>query len=73
VYSARNEVWYVYNLRKSSLYVELVGDIMSFHALGRVLIILSSTKATRDLLEKRARGDIFSDRPVIPFFEMYVL
>jgi hypothetical protein len=46
---------------------------MSFHALGRVLIILSSTKATRDLLEKRARGDIFSDRPVIPFFEMYVL
>ncbi|KAF8258563.1 cytochrome P450 [Lactarius quietus] len=27
-----------------------------------------STKATKDLLEKR--GDIYSDRPVIPFYEM---
>jgi hypothetical protein len=43
---------------------------MSFHVLGRVLIILGSTKATKDLLEKR--GNIYSDRPAIPFFEMCV-
>ena len=41
---------------------------MSFHVLGRVLVILGSTKATKDLLEKR--GHTYSDRPVIPFFEM---
>jgi hypothetical protein len=44
------------------------GDVMSFHILGRVVVILGSTKATKDLLEKR--GAIYSDRPVIPFFEM---
>jgi hypothetical protein len=42
---------------------------MSFHVLGRVVVILSSTKSTKDLFEKS--GDIYSDRPVIPFFEMY--
>ncbi|KAF8257685.1 cytochrome P450 [Lactarius quietus] len=44
------------------------GDIMSFHIFGQVIVVLSSTKATKDLLEKR--GDIYSDRPVIPFYEM---
>jgi hypothetical protein len=44
------------------------GDVMSFHVLGRVVVILGSTKATKDLLEKR--GGIYSDRPTIPFFEM---
>ncbi|KAI9454988.1 cytochrome P450 [Lactarius psammicola] len=44
------------------------GDIISFHIFGRVIVVLSSTKATKDLLEKR--GDIYSDRPVIPFYEM---
>jgi hypothetical protein len=44
---------------------------MSFQVLGRVLVILGSTKATKDLLEKRA--GVYSDRPVIPFFEMYAL
>ena len=53
-----------------SFCTELAGDVMSFHVLGRVLVILGSTKATKDLLEKR--GEIYSDRPVIPFFEMYV-
>ncbi len=42
---------------------------MSFHVLGRVVVILGSTKATTDLLGKR--GNVYSDRPVIPFFEMY--
>jgi hypothetical protein len=32
---------------------------------------LSSIKATKDLLEKR--GDIYSDRPAIPFYEMYLI
>lgn len=44
---------------------------MSFHVLGRVVVILGSTKATKDLLEKC--GGIYSDRPTIPFFEMYAL
>ncbi|KAH9994268.1 cytochrome P450 [Russula vinacea] len=42
---------------------------MSFHVLGRVVVILGSTKATKDLLEKR--GGIYSDRPTIPFFEIF--
>ena len=42
---------------------------MSFRVLGRVVIILGSTKATDDLLGMR--GNVYSDRPVIPFFEMY--
>jgi|SRR5712671_2919878 len=49
---------------------KLAGDVMSFHVLGRVVVILGSTKATKDLIEKH--GHIFSDRPVIPIFEMYV-
>ena len=46
---------------------ELVGDVISFHILGRVIVILGSTKPTKDLFG----GDNYSDRPVIPFFEMY--
>jgi hypothetical protein len=42
---------------------------MSFHILGRVVVILGSTEATKGLLGKR--GNVYSDRPVIPFFEMY--
>lgn len=45
------------------------GDVMSFHVLGRVVVILGSTEATKNLLGKR--GNVYSDRPVIPFFEMY--
>ena len=44
---------------------------MSFHVFGQVIVVLSSTKATKDLLEKR--GDIYSDRPVVPFYEMYLI
>ncbi|KAN0109883.1 cytochrome P450 [Russula decolorans] len=44
------------------------GDVMSFHVLGRVVVILGSTAATKDLLG--TRGGVYSDRPVIPFFEM---
>jgi hypothetical protein len=44
---------------------------MSFRVFGKVIIVLNTAKATKDLLEKR--GDICSDRPVITFYEMYVL
>jgi hypothetical protein len=46
------------------------GDVLSFHVFGRVIVMLHSIKASKDLLEKRS--DIYSDRPVIPIFEMYV-
>ena len=42
---------------------------MSFHVPGRVIIILGSTKVTNDLLG--LRGNVYSDRPNIPFFDMY--
>jgi hypothetical protein len=35
---------------------------------GQVVVVLNSIKAAKDLLEKNA--DIYSDRPVIPFYEM---
>ena len=44
------------------------GDVLSLHVFGQVIIVLNSFKATKDLLEKR--GEVYSDRPVIPFFEM---
>jgi len=47
------------------------GNILSFHVFGNVIIVLNSIKATKDLLEKR--GEIYSDRPVIPFYEMCAL
>jgi hypothetical protein len=46
------------------------GDIMSFHVFGQVIVVLNSVEMTKDLLEKR--GDIYSDRPVIPIYEMSV-
>jgi hypothetical protein len=55
----------------SSLTIGVAGNIMSFRVFGKVIIILNTAKAVKDLLEKR--GDICSDRPVITFFEMYVL
>ena len=53
------------------LTIRISGSIVSFHVFGKVIIVLNTTKAAKDLLEKR--GDICSDRPVITFFEMYVL
>ena len=44
------------------------GDVLSFHVFGQVIIVLNSVKAAKDLLEKR--GEIYSDRPVMPFYEM---
>ncbi|KAH9976314.1 cytochrome P450 [Lactifluus volemus] len=44
------------------------GNILSFHIFGRVIVVLNSVEATKDLLEKH--GDICSDRPEVPIFEM---
>ena len=48
--------------------MDWTGDILSFHVFGKVIIVLNTVKSTKDLLEKR--GEIYSDRPVIPFYEM---
>ena len=44
---------------------------MSIQALGQTAVIVNSAKIARDLLEKR--GSIYSDRPVVPALELYVL
>ncbi|KAI0273278.1 CyP450 monooxygenase [Russula aff. rugulosa BPL654] len=44
------------------------GDILSFRAFGQVIVVLNSMKVNKDLLERRP--DIYSDRPVIPIFDM---
>jgi hypothetical protein len=49
----------------------VAGDILSFRVFGLVIVVLNTVETTKDLLEKR--GDICSDRPVIPIFEMYAL
>jgi hypothetical protein len=48
----------------------MAGDVLSFHVFGKVIVVLNSLKANKDLLERRA--DIYSDRTVIPIIEMYV-
>ena len=55
---------------RSLLIERISGDIISFRVFGRVIVVLNSIKATKDLLEKR--GDIYSDRAVLPICEMYV-
>jgi len=45
------------------------GDVVSVKILGQVIVILNSPKAAKDLLEKR--GDIYSDRYLMPFYQMY--
>ncbi|KAI0066875.1 cytochrome P450 [Artomyces pyxidatus] len=44
------------------------GDVMSLKILGQVVVVVQSSKALKDLLDNK-RG-IYSDRPVLPFYEM---
>ncbi|KAI0288685.1 cytochrome P450 [Russula brevipes] len=44
------------------------GDIMCFRVLGQVIVVLSSSTAIKELLEKR--GELYADRPRIPIFEI---
>jgi hypothetical protein len=48
-----------------------VGDILSFHIFGQVIVVLNTANTAKDLLEKRAA--IYSDRSPIPIHAMYVL
>jgi len=50
---------------------ETAGEIISFHVFGKVIVVLNSVKATKELFEKR--GEIYSDRPIVPIHEMYTL
>src|SRR5882762_5093511 len=45
-----------------------VGDVFCIRIFGQLIVILNSPKVIKDLLEKR--GEIYSDRFSIPFFEM---
>ena len=47
------------------------GNIICLRGLSEVVVVLCSYSAIKDLLEKR--GEIYSDRPLFPILEMYVL
>jgi hypothetical protein len=61
----------IYFVVKGLLTEGMTGDVLSFHVFGQVIVVLNSIKANKDLLERR--GEIYSDRPAIPVFEMYLL
>jgi hypothetical protein len=61
----------VYFGGKATLTEGMAGDTLSFQVFGTVIVVLNSLKGNKDLLERRA--DMYSDRPVIPIVEMYVL
>ncbi|KAI0295929.1 cytochrome P450 [Russula brevipes] len=44
------------------------GDILALHVFGQVIVVVNTAKVAKDPLERR--GDICSDRPPIPFYEM---
>ena len=48
-----------------------VGNILSFHTFGHVIVVLNTADAAKDLLEKRAA--IYSDRPALPLYELCVI
>ena len=60
----------IYFAVKGFLTEAITGDVLSLHVFGKVIVVLSSYRANKDLLERR--GNIYSDRPVIPILEMYV-
>jgi hypothetical protein len=45
------------------------GDVICFRVFNQVIIVLCSMSAIKDLLEKR--GEIYSERPILPIMEMY--
>ena len=47
------------------------GDMLYLEALGQPILILGNLERTEDLLEKRATS--YSDRPVLPALQLYVL
>ena len=45
-----------------------LGDIIYLRTFSKVIVVLSSFSAIKDLLEKR--GEYYSDRPSVPIIEM---
>lgn len=61
----RSEEWLIWQQ-----YVERYGDLVYLNALGRHFLLLGSTEAVTDLIEKRPH---FNSRPHLPMLnEMYV-
>jgi hypothetical protein len=46
-------------------------DVICLRVFSEVVVVLNSLSALKDLLEKR--GQIYSERPLLPIAEMYVL
>jgi hypothetical protein len=47
------------------------GDVICFRVFNQVIVVLCSSSAIKDLLEKR--GEFNSDRPTLPILEMYIM
>ena len=47
------------------------GDVFCLRIFGQLIVVLCSVSAVKDFLEKR--GEVYSDRPILPILEMYVL
>ena len=45
-------------------------DVLSFHVLGRSIIVLNSAKSAHELMDKR--GARYADRPRFVLYELYV-
>ena len=45
------------------------GDVICFRVFSQVVVVLCSSSAIKDLLEKR--GENYSERPTLPILEMY--
>ena len=48
-----------------------LGDVVYLRTFSKVIVVLSSFSAMKDLLEKR--GEYYSDRPSQPIMKMYVV
>ena len=59
----------IFFLSSLSSKMSSAGDVLSFHVFGKVTIVLNTVKATKDLLDKR--GEIYSDRPAVPIYDMW--
>ena len=57
--------------RLSQLKSPFEGDVICFRFLSEVVVILNSSSALKDLLEKR--GQTYSERPSLPIIKMYIL
>jgi hypothetical protein len=71
IHSVFENTWYDPFFGRSSFLTGTVGDILSFHILGQVIVVLNTAKAAKDLLERR--GNVYPDRFAVPFIEMWVL